>query len=139
VKIKRVISSLLSAVLATAILIGSTGFTVIIKKCHASGISASTDLLKTADSCCGTETSDGDSDSSDRMGSVCCTFETGKMVLPNFVKTENITFISLAEIQPVTDILSVPEIQEQKIFPTLIIHNKHGGRFILTSNCQFLI
>jgi len=139
VKIKRIISSLLAVALTTAILIGSTGFTVIIRNCHVSGVSVSTDLLKTTDSCCSTETRDCNSDSSERMGSVCCTFETGKMALPNYVQTENIAFISLAEIQPVAEILFAPEIQEQKIFPAYIIHNKHGGRYILTSNCQFLI
>lgn len=138
-KIKRVILSLSSVLLVAAVLIGSSGFTVIIKTCHACGISVSTDLIKTTDSCCSTETKDCSSDASDRMGSVCCTFETGKMALPNYVQTESITFLSLAEIQPAADIISAPAIQEQKFFPEYIIHNKHGGRFIQTTNCQFLI
>lgn len=138
-KIRRIILSLLTVVLVAAILIGSTGFTIVIKSCHSSGISASTDLLKTTDSCCTSETSDCPVDPTESMGSVCCTFETAKMSLPAYVLTINTSLVSPAEIQSATDIFPAPSIQELKIYPEYIIHNKHGGRFILTSNCQFLI
>jgi len=139
VKIKRIISSLLAVVLTAAILVGSTGFTVIYKSCHSAGLSVSTSIINSADTCCGTETPATTPDRSESMGNVCCTFDSEKIILPSFVKSDTGISIFVADILPLENIFYVPVLQEQSISPVFVFHNKHGGRFIQTTNCQFLI
>ena len=141
-KKRRIILSVLSALLVIILLIGSTGFTIVIQRCKSCGISINSSLFTsisvTEDTCCGISDAQCSSETTETFEKGCCTFTTEKLKLTDYIPSEPVTFSFTADILPAYFLPVAPRIQEKHILP-LFIHNKHGGRDVMISNCQFLI
>lgn len=131
----------LSALLAIVFLIGSTGATIVIKTCQTCDTTVNTEIFSPVsdnDHCCVEPDSQCHSASDDIIEKECCTFVTEKLKLSNYVSSESLTFTKITVLQPVlsinTKIFTSSEYQSP---PDL--HNKHGGRKLILSYCQYLI
>lgn len=139
----RIILSLLSGFLVIALLIGSTGATIIIKSCEVCGVSVNTAIFSSdspsENSCCAAYHSDCSPATSDLLTKGCCTFTTENLKLTNYFPVQQFVISFIAEIQPVFMNEEIQLSEEQHKLP-LFVHNKHGGgRDILITNRQFLI
>jgi hypothetical protein len=88
-------------------------------------------------SCCGNSISQCASNEKERLEKGCCTFTSEKLKLSNYVPSEPVTLSIFAYIKPPNDLPVVPELLIHQTIP-LFVHNKHGGRYIIITNCQFL-
>lgn len=139
----RIILSLLSGFLVIALLIGSTGATISIKKCDVCGVSVNTTIFSSdspsENSCCASSHSDCSQTATDYLSKGCCTFTTEDLKLTNYFPVQQFVISFMAEMQPVFMLEEIQLSEEQHKLP-LFIHNKHGGgRDILITNRQFLI
>ncbi len=139
----RIILSLLSGFLVIALLIGSTGATIIIKSCQVCGVSVNTTIFSfdspSENSCCAASHSDCSPVTSDYLSKGCCTFKTENLKLTSYFPVKQLVTSFIAEMQPVFLPEEIQLSEEQHKLP-LFVHNKHGGgRDILITNRQFLI
>lgn len=137
----KIISSFLSVTLLAAILLGSGGITLIIHTCGMSGttsvntISAlHTDLRSEA--CCGMPVKNHQ-ENCNSVSAKCCSYKIGQLYITSFVLSETPLFTSFA----IHHFLPVPALLPGAGFMAHLpagIFDKHGGRFIVNSNCQLI-
>jgi hypothetical protein len=138
----KLILTLLALLLGFFFVTGSTGITVILHSCHhcgdlsvRSGIFLSPEVPE--DNCCEfADSHDHDSDVPAIIGETCH-FKIDRMTLANYAPSGKVIIDLPSEI-PFT--YSVPryEVISGAYANSNIIHNKHGGRSMITSMCQFL-
>ena len=139
----RIILSLLSGFLIIALLIGSTGATIIIKSCQHCGVSVNTTIFSSnspsENSCCVASSSNCSQSKSDYLSGGCCTFTTENLKLTNYFPVQQFVISFIAEMQPVFMPEELQLSERQHKLP-VFVHNKHGGgRDILITNRQLLI
>jgi hypothetical protein len=143
VKKKSVILSVVSVFLIILFMVGSTGAVIVKHTCLACGLSEfhtefySSELSH--DGCsCDNITSSCHSEDKESLEPGCCTFQSDKLSLADYTtsKLVNIVVISLPSISLQSVLINDIQVKPE---PTIIIHNKHGGRDLLRSVCQLLI
>jgi len=139
---KKVLLPVFSLMLAITLIIGSAGITLIVKSCHSCGISVSSGFLTAVspveNDCCSHFATHCSPVSSKSIEKKCCTYITENITLNNYLSPEKITFNETFENQPyffISPDYSVPSVYVK----LLSYHNKHGGRDMVISNCQYLI
>ena len=144
-KTRKFILSFFSLMTGLIFLAGSAGITLIMHSCQSCGdFSVMSGIFlapaEPEDDCC--ESADTHcladvNDQSDTFDSTCCHFRIEKIKFSNY--TPSLKF----SISHVSDILPY-DFKLNKYSPATIvksnlpIHNKHGGRSIITYNCQYL-
>jgi len=143
VKSRKIILSLYSALMALFFLAGTTGITLIIHSCpvcdkysaHA-GIFLSPS--EPEDDCCEAAGNNCTSESKTSMESSCCHFKIQKLGLTtSYAPAIPLLISAPAEIPSEIDLSDTYEIHHSIPLP-LEIHNKHGGRYLLSFNCQLI-
>jgi hypothetical protein len=140
---KKVVLPVFAALISIVFLIGASGITVIVRSCNCCGPSIETGLFENVaqieNSCC----SDMDSHTSkpgvQSLESKCCTFVTESLKLNNYISTEKITLNVSFDTEPPVYISSTHDAVSSVYLIPLSYHNKHGGRDLVISNCQYLI
>lgn len=143
VKKRNAISSLISALLIIVLLTGSTGAVIVKHSCISCGLSDfHTEIFSSAHAhhaCdCEQDKSSCHNHKEEAVTQECCTFTSEKLTLTDYNKT---TLINLSVVSfPLLScrILTSEPGQEKPLYP-VDIHNKHGGRDVLITNCQFII
>jgi hypothetical protein len=141
VKRFKIIYSFLSVTLLAAILLGSGGITLVIHTCGMSGItsvktiSALNPDLK-SEACCGMPVKNHQ-ENCNSISAKCCSYKIGQLNITSFILSEIPVFTSFAiyHFSPVTAML--PDAGCMSHLPAGIF-DKHGGRFIVNSNCQLI-
>lgn len=134
--------SLLSMLTAIIFLAGSTGITIILHNCQVCDDSyVKAGLLispvEPVDDCCEAAENNCSPDGSITVEGTCCYFRIENLKLNNY--TSSISYVPVPAVdfylsnnRPLVDF---PD--PVLIFPGEI-HNKHGGRFLITINCQII-
>jgi hypothetical protein len=139
---KKVLLPVLSVLIAIVLLIGSTGMTVIIKSCHTCGISLSTGIFEPVspaeDDCCSHFATHCSPASDQSLEKTCCTYITEKLKINNYISSEKVSFSVSTATEPPVFISPAYNAPVVYLKP-LSYHNKHGGRDLVVSNCQYLI
>jgi len=143
VKNKDKILSAISALLVIVFLMGSSGAVVVFHSCKAHGKVIHADLFMHNHSlnshCCYSSTSCTPvPENTVSIDNNCCTFKVEKFNLTNFNPSVQLKINSESQIISFCHPVYIYELQEKPYLP-LIFHNKHGGRDVLTSNCQLII
>ena len=140
VKSRNFILSLSSALLGLIFLAGSTGITLIIHNCPvcdkhtvSAGIYLSPE--EPDDNCCEAADMHCTSEGKTSMESSCCHFTIEKLRITNYAPVIPLPLSAPAEITYTTDLLNIESIHHSIPVP-YNLHNKHGGRYLLTYNCQ---
>jgi hypothetical protein len=142
-KLRRVILSFSSVLVGVLFLAGSTGITVITHHCSNCGdYSVDAGLFlppsEPEDDCC--EAADIHCEhpetESEQLGS--CHFNINQLKLTNFSVTASLIQILVAAEEPVFQYLIAELSSNPKAALPLSLHNKHGGRYTITRNCQLL-
>jgi hypothetical protein len=141
VKSRKIILSVSSALMALFFLAGTTGITLIIHNCpvcdkysaHA-GIFLSPS--EPEDDCCEAAGDNCTSENNTSMESACCHFKIQKLGLTTSYAPAIPLLISAPAEMPLEINLSDNYEINHSIALPLEIHNKHGGRYLLTYNCQ---
>jgi hypothetical protein len=143
VKKRNAISSMLSALLTVLLLTGSTGAVIVRHNCFSCGLSDfHTEIFSTVHdhhACdCEQDKSLCHNHEGNAMEQECCTFTSEKLSLTDYNKSTliNLSIVSLPLLS--CRVLPIEKEQEKPFYP-IEIHNKHGGRDVLISNCQFII
>ncbi|MCU0455564.1 MAG: hypothetical protein MUE74_04605 [Bacteroidales bacterium] len=136
------IQLILALILGFSFLMGSTGLTVILHSCHHCGdLSVETGIFlppeEPEDHCCGFADSHGNESGVHAFVGEYCHFKVDRMKLTNYAPSGKIT-IELPFIIPFTYSLPRSEAVSEAYTNSGLIHNKHGGRSMITSMCQFL-
>ena len=141
-KNRKAILSLFSLLFGLVFLVGSTGLTVIIHSCHHcgdfsvhSGMFLSPEIPE--DDCCESAINHCESHDSPSFVGECCHFKVDRLKLTNYTPSEKVAVSIPAEV-PFTYSLPVTFSQSDKAAVPFTIHNKHGGRYLITHNCQFI-
>lgn len=141
-KRKKIILSLFSLLLGLAFLIGSTGITVIIHSCHHCGDSSvhaglflSPEIPE--DNCCESAINHCKPHDSQTILGDCCHFRIDRLKLTNYNLSEKITIAIPVDV-PFTYIMPQLSSTPEVTLDTFAFHNKHGGRYLITYNCQYL-
>jgi len=145
VKTGRIILSLVSVLLSVVFLAGSTGITLIMHNCPSCGdFSVMSGIFlppaEPEDNCC--ESADNHcsadiSDQSDTFENTSCHFKIEKIKFSNYTPSPKFSVSPIADILPAGFTLNNYS-PVSIIKNTLPVHNKHGGRSIITYNCQYL-
>jgi len=139
---KKVVSPVFTALLSVLFLIGTTGITVIVRNCNCCGASVETGLFEQVapveSSCCGDMDSQPFKSAENSLESTCCIYVTENLKLNNYISSEKITINVSSDIQPPVYLSTTYEVPTVYL-KTLSYHNKHGGRDMVISNCQYLI
>lgn len=145
VKIRKIILSVFSLLVGIVFLAGSTGITLIMHSCPSCGdFSVMSGIFlapgEPEDDCCESADThcraDAD-DQSDTFEGTCCHFRIEKIKFSNYTPSPKFSISHISDILPADFTLN-------KYSPATIvksnlpIHNKHGGRSIITYNCQYL-
>ncbi|MBA4321524.1 MAG: hypothetical protein C0408_01780 [Odoribacter sp.] len=141
-KPRKYISGLLSFILSVALLSGSTGFTIIKHSCKShSDFSISSESLFTSSkntvNCCNISEKPVPAETHKLAGKGCCDYKVKQFSINNFLPSQPEYFTSVLTFRYNNDIL-VPDGLLVKNTKPVEIFNKHGGRYITISNCQFL-
>lgn len=142
-KNKCKIFSIISGLLVLVFLIGSSGAVVVFHSCNAHGKEPHADLLShdhslNSDCCFNTLSCTPASERAESLDNDCCTFTVEKFNLANFNLSVQVKVSAEYPLVVICQTAHVNEFQ-QKPYLSLFIHNKHGGRDTLISNCQFII
>jgi hypothetical protein len=142
VKNKRSILSFLSVFAVIVFLAGSTGVTIIMHSCPVcedfyvkSGVFLSPEQPE--DDCCEEAKNHCSTDDSIRIEGTCCHFRIDNIKLNNYTASVHYIQVLTAEF---TGLYTVPVIEVSNpllSFPREI-HNKHGGRYLITYYCQII-
>jgi len=142
VKDRKKILSLFSVLLGLMFLAGSTGITVIIHSCHHcndfsvhAGIFLSPQIPE--DHCCESAIAQCASDESKEFIGDCCHFKVDRFELVNYAPSEKVTVSTPADIPSTWSLPVLRSLPQETIIP-VTIHNKHGGRYLITYNCQYI-
>lgn len=128
-------------VMIVALLAGGGGITYILHTCQMCDISTSSTLSvlnppAEEDACCGGEMEHNQVDGNN-LATACCDFRVEQLKIDNFVFSNNI-MPDVADFQLFTINSELIEYPCEQISIPVYILNKHGGRFIVNSNCQLL-
>ncbi|MFH0841436.1 MAG: hypothetical protein V1903_02325 [Bacteroidota bacterium] len=141
-KSRNLILSLSSAFIGLIFLAGSTGITLIIHNCPvcdkhtvSAGIYLSPE--EPEDNCCEAADMHCTSEGNISMESSCCHFTIEKLRITNYAPVIPLLLSALAEIPYTTDLLNNQAIHHSISVP-VNLHNKHGGRYLLSFNCQLI-
>jgi hypothetical protein len=142
VKRRNIILSLSSAILGFVFLAGSTGVTLIIHNCPVCGkFSAKSGIFvspsEPEDHCCQAADKHCASEGSTSVESSCCHFIIKKFKLANYSPEVPLLLSAPAELPETADLFDNYNIHESITLPH-DLHNKHGGRLLITYNCQLL-
>ena len=123
-------------------LAGSTGITVIIHSCHhCNDFSVNTGIFLSPqipeDHCCESAIAYCASDELQAFVGDCCHFKVERLELVNYAPSEKVTVSTPADIPFTWSLPFVSSHSEETIIP-FTIHNKHGGRYLITYNCQYI-
>ena len=137
------ILSVISLLLVIVFLLGSSGAVVVFHSCNAHGKEVHADLFVhnhslNSDCCYSTTSYTPASESTVSIDNNCCTFKVEKFNLKNFNPSTQLKINSESQIITFSHPVQIYELPE-KPFLALFFHNKHGGRDVLTSNCQLII
>jgi len=139
---KKVALPVFTALISILFLIGTTGITVIVRNCDCCGPSVETGIFEQVapaeSSCCSDTDSQPIKPAEKSLESKCCTYLTENLKLNNYILSEKITLNISFDIQPTAYISTTYEVPSVYLKP-LSYHNKHGGRDMVISNCQYLI
>jgi hypothetical protein len=139
---KKVLLPVFTAVISIFFLIGTTGITVIVRNCNCCGPSVETGIFKAVahgeKGCCGGLESQSSIPGTQSIEGKCCTYLTKNLKLNNYITSEKINFSVNFDIQAPAYISKAYEVPSIYLKP-LSYHNKHGGRDLVVSNCQYLI
>lgn len=142
VKKVNVIPALLSVLLGLLFLAGSTGITVITHSCaHCDDHSIKAGILVPPvapdDDCCEFATVEDNTEKTCSLEGECCHFRIDRLKLVNYAHPDK-TDVPAPEKAPYQTItfryLPIPG----PLRTDFAIHNKHGGRFLVTSHCQLI-
>jgi len=89
------------------------------------------------DDCCEAAENHCSTDGSIKVEGTCCHFRIDNIKLNNYTSSVNYIPVLTAEF---SGVYSVPRIEISDPFLTFPreIHNKHGGRYLITYNCQII-
>ncbi len=139
---KKAALPVFTALMSILFLIGTTGITVIVRSCSCCGPSVETGLFEQAapleSSCCGNMDSEPSIPVSESLDSKCCTYVTQNLKLNNYLTSEKVTFNVSCDFNSPVYFITAYEAPSVWLKP-LSYHNKHGGRDMVISNCQYLI
>ncbi len=139
---RKLILSFFSALLVVTFLIGSTGITIIIHNCsHCGDISVDAGIFlppeEPRDHCCEFAENHTIAHKSHSVVGESCHFRIDKLKLANFTPSGKIVVSLPAEAPFIFNIAPVSHLTGNVLVP-FTIHNKHGGRYLVTQNCQYL-
>ena len=142
-KRRNSIYSVTSVFLIILLMIGSTGAVIVKHTCATCGLSDfHTEFFSsvhTDHSCnCSEGVSSCHNHDENAIESDCCTFVSEKLSLSDYNKSTLIN-ISVVELPVLTCQYLSSDVQQEKPSFPVQIHNKHGGRDVLISNCQLII
>ena len=139
---KKVVLPVFTALLSVLFLIGTTGITVIVRNCNCCGPSVETGLFEQVapveSSCCGDMDAKPFNTAEKSLESKCCTIATESLKLDNYIYSQKITFNGGYDIQAPLTISTTYNVPTEYL-KALSYHNKHGGRDLVITNCQYLI
>jgi len=139
---KKLLTPVFTALISIIFLIGSAGISVVIRNCNCFGPSVVTEIFEPLDeaenSCCSCTHSQPSAPGTQSFESRCCTSEARTLTLNNYVSAEKITLNVNSVILPPVYISATYEVTSSFLKP-LSYHNKHGGRDMVISYCQYLI
>jgi len=142
VKRGKIILPVISALLSIVLLVGTTGATIVIKSCHSCGVSVNTGIFTPisddSGGCCGLSATHCSPDAAETLDKKCCTFKTEKLKVNNYISSDRVIFTYIADIQPAIPVQDEVFTSKKHATPS-DFHNKHGGRDLIISNCQYLI
>jgi hypothetical protein len=129
-----------AVLLTVALLIGGGGITLIMHTCQMCNISTvkTLSILNPSsgqDICCGGANNDENSDKT--ISSGCCDYRIEQFNVNNFVVSSCFTPEIVADQFFSSTPVLQPRFTDQSPKPVYTL-NKHGGRFIVNANCQFL-
>lgn len=138
----NIIQSFLALTLGFSFLMGSTGLTVILHSCHHCGdlsVKAGVFLVPEApeDHCCEYADIQDHSPGVHAFIGENCHFRIDRVKLANYAPSGKVIIDHPSEI-PFNYSVQPSEVVHKTYANTIIIHNKHGGRSMLASMCQFL-
>ena len=141
-KKKKFIFPLLSVLIAVIFLAGSTGLTIIMHTCPAcEDFYAKTDLfispVEPEDDCCDAAENNCSSDGSITVEGTCCHFSIENIKLNNYTASVHYIPVLMAEYSGHYSLPLTESPAASITFPGKI-HNKHGGRYLITYNCQII-
>jgi hypothetical protein len=67
----------------------------------------------------------------------CCHFKVDRLKLANYTSSEKVLAANPVEVHFTYQVPRFLQLSEA-IFDPFAIHNKHGGRYTITQNCQYL-
>lgn len=141
----KIISSLCSVILCLLFLSATTGITVITHHCDACGnYSVKTGLflppVEPEDDCCEAADTHCENEASLALETAgCCHFQIDKLKLSGFTSNIPVPFFGPEVTIPfLLNILPEESTTDLALHP-LSVYNKHGGRYLITYNCQLLI
>jgi hypothetical protein len=142
VKNRRFILPVLSILFGFAFLIGSTGITIIIHNCAACGdLSMKSGVFLSSaepeDHCCEAAENHCTPEGSITVEGTCCHFKVEKLKLTDYTPVLQEPVSVPAESEFFNSVSLSSKINEEIILPH-DIQNKHGGRYLITVNCQFI-
>src|SRR4030043_1071014 len=139
---RNTISSLSTLFLGIIFLAGSTGITLIIHSCDVcnkftvtTGIYLSPD--EPEDNCCEAADRHCTPENGTSLESSCCHYNIEKLRLANYSPVFPLTISAPAGRPAVIDLFNNYPVHESIALPHEL-HNKHGGRHLITCNCQLL-
>lgn len=137
------ILSAISILLVIVFLLGSSGAVVVFHSCNAHGKEVHADLFVhnhslNGDCCYSTTSCTPVPENTVSIDNNCCTFTVEKFNLTNFNPSVQLKIHSESQIITFSHPAQIYELPE-KPYLALFFHNKHGGRDVLTSNCQLII
>jgi len=142
VKSRNIILSLFSVLLGLVFLAGSTGITLIIHNCAVchdfsavAGIYLSPEVPE--DHCCEAAENHCTSGNETAMENSCCHFRVEKLSITGYAPAIPLIISAPAESPSAVEMFNNKILHEFIPLPP-DLHNKHGGRCLLTYNCQFL-
>ena len=144
-KKRGIIISLFSVLLGLVFIAGSAGITLIIHNCSSCGdffVNSGMFLPPSIpeDNCCESAYNHYSSDAFDAARTIegsCCHFKIEKLKLTNYTTSVQFT-VAVSEGFSLTDYKLDFSPQANIKTYLLVIHNKHGGRSIITYHCQYL-
>jgi len=142
VKNRKTILYIFAFLLGLTFLIGSTGITVIIHSCsHCGNTSVHAGMFLSPeipeDHCCELAINHCISHDSQSIMGECCHFRFDRLKLANYAPSEKVMVSMPADVPFTYSIPKVSLLTDQVIVP-FTIHNKHGGRYLVTYNCQYI-
>lgn len=139
---RKLILLFFSTLLAATFLIGSTGITVIIHNCsHCGNTSVDAGMFlrpeEPEDHCCEFAEKHSLAHNSPSVVGESCHFSIDKLKLANYTPSGSVVISLPAETPFIFNIATVSQLTGNVLVP-FTIHNKHGGRYLVTQNCQYL-